>query len=280
MKTAIILFQCEDQKGIVAKISNFILEKDGNIIDADQHSTNPINGHFFIRIEFCFDEKNHAEAIMEQEFELIASEFNADWKIYYKNKKNRMGILVSKPDHCLFNILYRWKSGEFNVEIPFVISNCPEHKSLVKQFGIKFYYIKATKEDKKEKEILKIISDKTDFLVLARYMQILSPEFLNSYNKDIINIHHSFLPCFKGAAPYSQAFEKGVKVVGATAHYVTANLDEGPIIEQMVEKISHKDTVDALKEKGKNLENMAIAKAIQYYTEHRVIKYQNKTIVF
>ena len=279
MKTFILLFQCADQKGIVAKISNFIFEYDGNIIIADQYSTDPEGGHFFLRVEFYIDETRHTKASIEAAFAPIADGFKARWQFYDTSRRQSMGILVSKPDHCLFDLLYLWKSGELAIDIPFVISNHPDHEGLVRQYGIPYYHIPVTGTDKKEAEILAIVKD-ADFLVLARYMQVLTGHFLAAYGRDIINIHHSFLPSFKGANPYEQAFERGVKVIGATAHFVTPELDTGPIITQIVEPVTHRDHVDDLVRKGKNLEKRALSQAIHLYSEYRVMRYKNRTVVF
>ena len=280
MQTIVLLFQCNDQKGIVSKISDYISSHDGNIITADQYSTDPEGGHFFLRIEFCIDENNHNKEALEKEFLPIAEHFSAEWKMHNKDKLLRMGILASKPDHCLAELLYLHSSGELNVEIPFVASNYEGHKDLVEKYGIPFHYIPATIEDRKEAEILSLASKESDFLVFARYMVLVSGTFLHGYGKDIINIHHSFLPSFKGANPYHKAFEKGVKVIGATAHFVTENLDEGPIITQIVEPVTHKDGVEQLIRKGKNIEKRALPQAIYQYIDYRIIKYQNRTIVF
>ena len=280
MQTVILLFQCEDRKGIVAKVSDFICRHNGNIIAADQYSTDPEGGHFFLRIEFYIDEHTDSLNALQAAFISVGQEFNADWKMYRKQDKLRMGIMVSKPDHCLFDLLYLWRSGELSVDIPFVISNYDEHHDLVTQFGIPYYCIPAAKDDKKENEILGLVQETTDFLVLARYMQVLSLDFLKNYGKDIINIHHSFLPSFKGANPYRQAFDRGVKVIGATSHFVTEDLDEGPIITQIVENVSHKDSVETLIRKGKNLEKRALSHAIHDYIDYRIIRHKNRTIVF
>lgn len=282
METAILLMQCPDQKGIVAKISDFAYRYDANIIQSDQHTTDPTNGLFFMRLEFCFDQNIVSSKHLEEEFGILARTMNAQWRIHYVTKLLRMGILVSKQDHCLFDILYRWRSGELPVEIPLIVSNHENAKELADQFNIPFHYIPVDSDSKElqEEKILNVVSDKTDFLVLARYMRILSESFLSNYKKNIINIHHSFLPSFKGANPYRQAYERGVKVIGATAHYVTGDLDEGPIIEQIVERVSHRDNVEDLIRKGKNLEKIAFANAIQAHVEHRIIRYQNKTVVF
>ena len=280
MQTVILLFQCDDKKGIVATLSDFIFKHDGNIVTADQYSTDPAGGHFFIRIEFYIDETRYDKLAVEKDFLSVAGQFNAEWNMYYKHEKLRMGIFVSEPDHCLVDLLYLWKSGDLNITIPFVVSTCAGHREIVEQYKVPFHYIPATKDDCKESELLEIAGKQSDFLVFARYMLILSADFLKKYNKDIINIHHSFLPSFKGAAPYKQAFEKGVKVIGATAHFVTEKLDEGPIISQIVEPVSHRDSVGELERKGKNLEKRALAHAVHNYIDYRIIKYKNKTIVF
>lgn len=282
METAIFLFQCPDQKGIVAKISDFVFRYDGNIIQSDQYTTDPVNGLFFMRLEFCFDEQIVSKHHIEEEFRILSRVLNAQVQIHYASTRKKMGILVSKIDHCLFDLLYRWKSGEIIADIPFVISNHDTVREEVSHYGIPFYHFPILPDNKAEQEnaILDLVKSSTDFVVLARYMQILPDSFLLQYGKDIINIHHSFLPSFKGSNPYRQAYERGVKVIGATAHYVTGDLDEGPIIEQVVERVSHRDNIQDLVRKGRNLEKIALANAIQAHTEHRVIRYQNKTVVF
>ena len=191
-----------------------------------------------------------------------------------------MGILVSQESHCLADILYLYNAGELNVKIPFVLSNCPKHEQLVKQYNLPFIFVPAAKNDRREEEILERVNSETDFLVLARYMLVLSKDFLRNYSKDIINIHHGFLPSFKGPDPYGEALRKGVKIIGATAHFVNEELDEGPIITQEVECVSHKDSRDDLVRKGRNLENKALANALFKYLDYRVIRHENKTIVF
>lgn len=280
METAILLFQCADQSGIIAAIAGFIFGRSENIITMDQYSTDPENGHFFVRSEFSFDSERDDIESIKKDFALVASKFDASWHMYLKSKPMRMGILVSKPDHCLIELLYRWQSGDLPIEIPMIISNHEVHQKIADQYGIPYYYLPVTKTNKREDEILDLVKDTTDFLVLARYMQIISADFLTKYKKDIINIHHSFLPSFAGANPYKQAYERGVKIIGATAHYVTKNLDEGPIIEQMVAHVSHKDDVNSLKRKGKHLEKLAVSQAIHDHVEHKIIRYGNKTIVF
>jgi formyltetrahydrofolate deformylase len=282
MDRAVLLIQCPDRKGIVAKVSGFIFGCGGNIIHSDQYSTDPEGGRFFIRIDFSFAKAAMPRQRLEEGLAALSKELDATAALHYASEVPRMGILVSQYDHCLFEILYRYRSGDLRVEIPFVISNHETCRGLVEHYGIPFHHVPVARDRKPEAEraILDIIGDRTDFLVLARYMQILTPYFMDNYPHDIINIHHSFLPSFKGANPYQQAYDRGVKLIGATAHYVTLELDEGPIIEQMVERVSHRDNVEVLKRKGKNLEKIALVNAIHAHIEHRIIKYRNKTVVF
>lgn len=282
MDRAVLLIQCPDQKGIVAKVSNYVFRSDGNIVNSDQYSTDPEGGRFFMRVEFSFDERARSRESLEADFAPLADELGATWEMHYASRVMRMGILVSKYDHCLFELLYRHRSGDLPVHIPFVISNHPDAKELVERYDIPFHHVPVEKHRKEdaERQILDLVIPGTDFVVLARYMQILTPVFIDGYPRDVINIHHSFLPSFKGANPYQQAYDRGVKLIGATAHYVTLELDEGPIIAQAVERVSHRDNVDDLKRKGKNLEKTALVSAIHAHIEHRVIRYQNKTIVF
>jgi formyltetrahydrofolate deformylase len=279
-KTWVLLFQCPDQRGIVAKISDFIFQLDGNIITADQYATARQGGTFFIRIEFVISRDRWNKQSLSQAFLPVIRHFGAHWSLFDKEDPLRMGIFVSQPDHCLFELLYLWKSGELKVRIPFVVSNCEAHRELVSQFGIPFHFVPATRQERKEQELLAIAGEASDFLVLARYMLTLSGDFLARYGKDIINIHHSFLPSFKGARPYQQAYDNGVKVIGATAHFVVEHLDEGPIISQEVVRVTHRDDVESLKRKGKNLEKLALSHALLQYIDYRIIRYQNKTIVF
>lgn len=282
METAVILIQCPDRRGIVAGLSNFVFRYEGNIIDSDQYTTDPEGGRFFMRLEFSFDDAKLAKEPFEAEFAELAGSLEGTWAIHYGSTLMRMAVLCSKQDHCLLDVLHRQRTGELPVTIPMVVSNHADARELVEHYGIRFHHVPITKETKldKELEILNLVRDETDFLVLARYMQILSEGFLAAYKKDIINIHHSFLPSFKGANPYKQAYDRGVKVIGGTAHFVTLELDEGPIIEQVVERVSHKDNIEDLKRKGKNLEKIALVNAIRAHIEHRVIRFENKTIVF
>jgi formyltetrahydrofolate deformylase len=280
MRKFILLFQCQDHKGIVAKISGFILKIGGNIITADQHSTDPEGGYFFIRVEFVLDNNQHSRQSLALAFKPVAQEFDASWNLYDREEILRMGIFVSEPDHCLVDLLYLWNAGELKVKIPFVLSNCEKHRKLVTGYNLPFYYVPANKDNRREPELLSYVLGSTDFLVLARYMLVFSPDFLQKYNQDVINIHHGFLPSFKGVDPYGQALKKGVKVIGSTVHFVNNQLDEGPIIAQEVEYVSHKDTLQDLIRKGKHVEKKALAHALSSYIDYRIIKYDNKTIVF
>ena len=275
----VLLFQCVDRTGIVAEISGLIRDLGCNIITADQYSTDAEGGHFFIRVEFL-PEAGITDADLAVRFALIAKKFDAVWQIRRKHDIPRMGILVSGPGHCLQEILYLWSINELRCAIPFVISNDDRHFKLVSQYDIPFYYIRADKNNRKEEEIISHVKSKTDFLVLARYMLVLSANFLREYGKDIINIHHGFLPSFKGADPYHKALEQGVKVIGASAHFVNDRLDDGPIITQEVEAVSHKDDLAALERKGRYLEKKALTLAIAAYLDHRIIRCGFKTIVF
>lgn len=280
MNIYILLFQCRDQRGIVAKLADFLFKSGANIITADQYSTDPRGGYFFIRLEFIVDAASRSKSALEKGLGIIADKLGARFSLSDKHKPLRMGICVSKPGHCLAEILYLWRERELNVDIPFVISNFKGHRKFVGQYRIPFYFIPATKSNRRENALLKVVAKSTDFLVLSRYMLVLSKKFLSAYRKDIINIHHGFLPSFKGSSPYKQAFSSGVKVIGATCHFVTEKLDDGPIITQAVEHISHKDGLGDLVRKGRNLEKRALSDALRAYVDYRVIRHDNKTIVF
>jgi len=282
LETAILCIQCPDQAGIVAEVSTWVYQHQGNIICSNQYSTDLTCGRFFMRLEFYFDTTVYPKQQLESDFAAIAVKLNCQWQIHYKSKKLRFAILASKHDHCLFELLYRWRANEIAGEITAIISNHKACEKLANAHQLPFHYFPIANNTKQqqEKQIIELTQKTTDFLVLARYMQILSPEFLSEYNKDIINIHHSFLPSFTGANPYRQAYERGVKIIGATAHYVTEQLDEGPIIEQMVEPISHHDQIKALKRKGKHIEKLTLVNAVIAHCEHRIIRFGNKTIVF
>ena len=277
----VLLFQCPDRRGIVANLTELVFRHGGNITRSDQYTTDPEGGRFFMRLEFRLDHAPERAAV-ERDVAALATELDAGWRVHFKRELLRMAVAVSRYDHCLVDLLYRAGKGELRATIPCVVSNHDDMRPLVERHDIPFYHLPVAKETKtqQEKQVLEIIRDASDFLVLARYMQILSADFLRAYGKDVINIHHSFLPSFKGASPYRQAYERGVKLIGATAHYATTDLDEGPIIEQVVGRVTHKDTIDTLQQKGRNLEQRALAGAIEAHTEHRVIRFANKTIVF
>ncbi|MCI0526472.1 MAG: formyltetrahydrofolate deformylase [Nitrospira sp.] len=278
----ILLISCPDRKGIVARVSNFILSEGGNILQSDQYTTDPRNGVFFLRVEFDLSDVSIRRADLEGEFGRLASEFKMDWRMTYPQDTKRMAIMVSRQGHCLVDLLWRWKTGELRVAVPFVVSNHPDLQETVESFGIPFYTFSVTSQTKhrQEDEILKLFEAKVDFIVLARYMQILTEDFVSRYPKKIINIHHSFLPAFVGAKPYEQALERGVKVIGATAHYVTESLDQGPIIEQDVIRVTHRDGLEAMIRKGQDMEKTVLARAVQWHVEDRVLVYHNRTVVF
>jgi len=281
MQRAVLLWQCPDRPGIIARLSGLLFEHSGNILSSDQYTTDPENGRFFIRIDFMFDEERFTREHLEKSLARAAGNLSADWTLHYSGTVLRMAIAVSRFDHCLADLLYRVHSGELLVDIPFVFSNHETARELVEQHDVPFHHIPVSKENRTNQEtaLLDLLNDSCDFLVLARYMQVLSGDFLEKFGRDVINIHHSFLPSFKGADPYRQAHSRGVKIIGATAHFATTDLDEGPIIEQVVGPVSHKDTVEDLRQIGRDLEKSALANAIRMYTEHRVIRYENKTII-
>ncbi len=280
---AIILIECKDQQGIVSSVTEFIYSNQGNIIELDQH-TDHENNHFFMRVEWSLEKFTiQKEKIAEYFDTLLAKRFEIRFNIYFTDEKPKMGLFVTKLSHCLFDILGRWQSGELDLDIPVVISNHEDLRDVVEKFGIPFYHLPITKENKavqeaKQFEILEQF--KVDFVVLARYMQILSPEFIKRYQNKIINIHHSFLPAFVGAKPYHAAFERGVKIIGATGHYVTQDLDEGPIIEQNVARVTHRNCVNDLVKIGQDVEKIVLSKAIKLHIERRTLVVGNKTIVF
>ena len=283
VNTATILMHCNDQIGIVAKVTEFIQNNRGNILALDQHVDHE-EGQFFMRIMWDLADFAIPKNKIQDYFQtLIASAYNMQFKIYFSEDKPRMALFVSKMDHCLFDILARYQGREWNVEIPLVISNHEDLRPVVEQFGIPFYCFPITKENKaeqeaKELELLKKYN--ITFVVLARYMQVISSDFISQYPNKIINIHHSFLPAFTGAKPYHAAFKRGVKIIGATSHYVTTDLDEGPIIEQDVTRITHRDTVDDLVLKGRDLEKIVLSRAINLHIQRKTLVYNNKTIVF
>jgi formyltetrahydrofolate deformylase len=280
--TITLLISCPDQPGIVAAISSFIFQYHGNIVESDQHSTNHAEGTFFMRISFTEQGFGLKQPELVQAFQPIADRFHMQWSVHYSRLRKRAAILVSKLDHCLVDLLWRWKSGELAMDIVCIISNHPDLQAHAAMYNVPYYHFPVQKETRAEDQqrMLAFLEGKVDFLILARYMQILEPFVVQAYRQQIINIHHSFLPAFVGAKPYERAFERGVKLIGATAHYVTENLDEGPIIAQDVIHCDHRDTVEDLIRKGRDVERRVLAEAVRQHTEDRVLVYANKTIVF
>lgn len=281
--TARLLISCPDRPGIVAAVSQFLYSHGANILDAQQHSTDPSGGEFLMRMVFHLEDLDVTRAQFERAFaEVVARPFAMNWRVAYADKRKRMAILVSNTDHCLLELLWRVQSGEFEVEIPFVISNHDDLRAVTESYGLPFHHLPVSKDTKAEQEaqVLELLDGQVDFIVLARYMQILSPEFVARYPAKIINIHHSFLPAFIGANPYKQAYRRGVKLIGATAHYVTDDLDEGPIIEQDVARVSHREGVRDLVQVGRGLERTVLARAVAAQLDDRVLLVGNKTVVF
>lgn len=279
--TATLLFSCPDQQGLVAKIANFIYANGGNIIHADQH-TDFVAGLFLTRIEWQLDGFNLPKELIGPAFNAIAQPLQGEWKIRFSDEVPRLAIWVSRQDHCLLDLLWRQQAGELNAEIPLIISNHPQLEAIAQQFGIAYHHIPITRDTKAEQEAkqLELLRHyQIDLVVLAKYMQILSSDFVSQFSQ-VINIHHSFLPAFAGANPYQRAHERGVKIIGATSHYVTEDLDEGPIIEQDVVRVSHRDEVADLIRKGKDLERMVLARAVRLHLQNRVLVYGNRTVVF
>ena len=283
--TAILLLHCPDQPGIITEVTKFITDNHGNILYLDQYVDRQ-DGMFFMRIEWDLEQfLIPRDKILEYINTLYAQRYQMVCNLYFSDCKPRMAIFVSKMSHCLYDLLARWKAGEYDVDIPFIVSNHEDLRYVAEQFGLP-YYVWSIKKDHSNKaeveeaemELLK--KENVTFIVLARYMQIISDEMINSYPNHIINIHHSFLPAFVGAKPYHQAWERGVKIIGATSHYVTAELDAGPIIEQDVTRITHKDTPESLVLKGKDLEKIVLSRAVRKHIERKILPYKNKTIIF
>ncbi|MGB7999545.1 MAG: formyltetrahydrofolate deformylase [Anaerobacillus sp.] len=279
----ILLVSCPDREGIVAAVSHFLFSNDANIIHSDQHSTDPVHGHFFMRIEFSHPELGDKFLEFRELFKETASQFSMEWSITSSAKQPRLAIFATKEDHCLQELIWRWQLGELHAEIALVISNHPEFQELTESAGIPFYHVpvtKATKEQATAKHLQLLKEQNVDTVILARYMQIIPEKLIHLYNNEIINIHHSFLPAFIGGNPYQQAFDRGVKLIGATAHYVNEQLDEGPIIEQDITRITHRYHVADLKRHGKDIERIVLYRAVKWHLEKRIIVHGNKTIVF
>ncbi len=280
--TATLLVCCPDRKGLVAALAQVLYGHGANILDADQHS-DPVAGQFFQRIKFDMSELHTDRRSLETAIAEVAGRFSMSWRIADGSNRFRTAIFVSKYDHCLYDLLLRQRAGELSTEFAMVISNHEDLRPVAEQFGIPFYCLPVTKETKpaQERETLALLkAERVDLVVLARYMQILSDDFLNAYDGQVINIHHSFLPAFMGSKPYHRAFERGVKLIGATAHYATADLDEGPIIEQDVVRCSHRDSVQDLIRKGRDLEKVVLGRAVRWHLDDRILVYDNKTVVF
>jgi formyltetrahydrofolate deformylase len=281
LTTATLLISCPDQKGLVAKIANFIYSNGGNIIHADQH-TDFTTGIFINRIEWQLEGFNLPRDVIAPAFSAIAKPLQANWQLHFSDQIPRIAIWVTKQDHCLLDLLWRQQAKELPAEVALIISNHHKLDQVAAQFGVDFCHIPITPDTKNEQETkqLELLQKyNIDLVVLAKYMQILSPEFIEKF-PHVINIHHSFLPAFAGANPYQRAFERGVKIIGATAHYVTADLDQGPIIEQEVVHVSHRDNVADFIRKGKDLERLVLARAVRLHLQRRVLVYGNRTVIF
>jgi formyltetrahydrofolate deformylase len=282
-KSAILLIHCPDQKGIVISITEFIFKNGGNILYLDQH-VDTERQVFFMRIEWDLHDFVISDEKVGEYFEtLVAKRFSMNWQLHFSNEVPRMALFVSKQPHCFYDILARYEAGEWQVEIPLIISNHTDMQTAAERQGIDFVHLPLTPENRPQQEHkqLQLLQQyRIDFIVLARYMQILSDAFIGNYPDRIINIHHSFLPAFPGARPYHSAHERGVKIIGATSHYATAELDTGPIIEQDVVRVSHENSVDDMIRKGRDLEKMVLARAVWHHLHHNVLVYENRTVVF
>ena len=280
--SATLLITCPDTKGIVAAIADFLYQHNANILHADQHQ-DAENSLFLMRVEWDLKDFSLDEASFAGAFQGIAKTYKMTWELKFSKDKPLMAIMVSQYDHCLADLLHRYKNNELQCEIPLIISNHLNAQKLAEFYGIPFFHIPVEKDKKKEAEAKQFAlfdEYQVDFIVLARYMQILSEDFVKRYPQRVINIHHSFLPAFIGAKPYHRAFERGVKLIGATSHYVTEVLDEGPIIEQDIDRISHRDQVEDLIQKGRDLERIVLYKAVRWHIENRILIYGNKTVIF
>lgn len=281
--TAILLIHCPDKEGIVAAVTDFLFKNHGNILELEQHVDTDAK-IFFMRVEWALDNFTIAKEKLNDYFgTLVGNKFAMNWTLHFSERKPRMAIFVSKASHCLYDILSRYQSKEWQVEIPLIISNHKNLEYIAERFNIPFHHIpmsKVTKPQQEAKQLKLLSENQIDLVVLARYMQIISDDFITHYPNKIINIHHSFLPAFIGAKPYHQAFQRGVKIIGATSHYVTKELDAGPIIAQDVTKITHKESIKELVTKGKDLEKLVLSKGIALHLQHKILSYNNKTIIF
>lgn len=285
MKTAILLLHCPDKLGIIAEITKFITDNDGNIVYLDQY-VDTVDKMFFMRVEWELENfRIPQDKIAEYFSTLYSSRYGLEFSLYFSDRKPRMAIFVSRMSHCLYDLLARYNAGEMNVEIPCIVSNHEDLRYVAEQFGIPYYVWSIAKDHSNKAEVeaaeMELMKrENIDFIVLARYMQIISDGMIEKFPNRIINIHHSFLPAFVGAKPYDQAYRRGVKIVGATSHYVTAELDAGPIIEQDVVRITHKDTPESLALKGRDLEKIVLSRAVKKHIEHKVLTFNNRTIIF
>ncbi|PCJ57285.1 MAG: formyltetrahydrofolate deformylase [Planctomycetota bacterium] len=281
--SAILLITCPDQKGIINAITNFIFNNDGNIIDLEQHVDNSIN-MFFMRVEWELENFQISKEKFDETFQVnIAESYQMDWKIFYSSSTPKMALFVSQHQHCFYEVMSEYQSNSWKVDIPLVISNHLTLKGFTESLNIPFHHFEINNDNKKEQENLQLQllkSHQIDFIVLARYMQILSKDFTTQYPNNIINIHHSFLPAFPGAKPYHSAFERGVKIIGATSHYVSEELDGGPIIDHDISYVSHNDNIQSLIRKGKNIEKLVLSRAIWKHLSRKVLVFKNKTVVF
>ena len=280
--TATLLLSCPDQPGLVAAVAEFVFGNGGNIVHADQH-TDAEEGIVFQRVEFGLDGFAIARADIASAFDDLATRFGMQTQLTFSDEVPRVAVMMSREPHCMYDLLARWKTGEYAADIPLVISNHPDHADAAEHFGVEYHHLPVTPATKAEQEaqVLELCAHHDiDLIVLARYMQILSPNFVARFPNRILNIHHSFLPAFAGGRPYHQAHQRGVKIIGVTAHYVTADLDQGPIVDQDVVRVSHRDAVADLVRKGRDLEKIVLARAVLAHLESRVLVYGNKTVVF
>jgi formyltetrahydrofolate deformylase len=283
MAGARLLVSCADQPGIIAAVSRFLFERDANIVSSDQHSTDPEDGTFFLRMAFTVDHLTVSRESLSREFGAdVAEPFGMSWRLHYLDEPPRVAIMVSREDHCLLDLLWRWRRGELDADVGLVVSNHPDLRADVEGFGVPYEHVPVTRETKPEAEAraLDLLAGRFDLVVLARYMQILSADFLERLGAPVINIHHSFLPAFAGADPYRRAHDRGVKMVGATAHYATEELDAGPIIEQGIERVTHRDDPAALAHVGRDIERVVLARAVRWHLDDRVLVHDGKTVVF
>jgi formyltetrahydrofolate deformylase len=282
MSNATLLISCPDKKGIIAKVSRFLYENNGNIEDADQHIDSQTNT-FFMRIEWSLEHFKIPKADIARRFAPLGKEFQMDWSLSFSDQIPRVAILTSRFTHCLYDLILRFKEGQFNGKLSLIISNHSVAAKIAKNFNIKFFEFSVTKKNKsavEKKQIELLKKEKIDLIVLARYTQILTKSFIEIFPDRIINIHHSFLPAFIGSNPYRQAYQRGVKIIGATSHYATEDLDAGPIIEQDTVRVSHRDSLADLRRKGQDLEKVVLSRAVRWHLERKILVYNNKTVVF